>query len=103
MPHGSRNANSPNPLIRHTHAYPPRHCPLSRVTAWKTSSQLGPLCSISRTALSAEIQAELADDLPFHWIETLPTNQVYITDLVNNPPLTIWGNMSPMHEVWLTQ
>jgi len=57
----------------------------------------------ARTALYAEIQAELADDLPFHWIETLPTNQVYITDLVNNPPLTIWGNMSPMHEVWLTQ
>jgi len=56
----------------------------------------------ARVEAYAEIQAELADDLPFHWIETLPTNSVYITDLVNNPPLTIWGTMSPMHEVWLT-
>ena len=56
----------------------------------------------ARVAAYAEIQAELADDLPFHWIETLPTNMVYITDSVNNPPLTIWGLMSPMHEVWLT-
>ncbi len=50
-----------------------------------------------------EIQAVLAEDLPFHWIETLPTNTVYNTAVVQNPPLSIWGIMSPLHEVWLAQ
>ncbi len=49
------------------------------------------------------IQAVLAEDLPFHWIETLPTNTVYNTAAVQNPPLTIWGSMSPLHEVWLAE
>jgi len=50
-----------------------------------------------------QVQAILAEDLPFHWIETLPTNTVYNTEKVRNPPLTIWGTMSPMHEVWLAE
>ena len=57
----------------------------------------------ARTALYAEAQAALADDLPFYWIETLPTNTVYNTAKVQNPPLTIWGAMSPMHEVWIAE
>ena len=57
----------------------------------------------ARVAAYAEIQAVLADDLPFHWLEALPTNSVYNTELVQNPPLTIWGQMSPLHEVWLAQ
>ncbi len=56
----------------------------------------------ARTALYAEIQATLAEDLPFHWIETLPTHSVY-TESLQNPPLTIWGAMSPMHEAWLAE
>ena len=57
----------------------------------------------ARVAAYAEVQAILAEDLPFHWIETLPTNSVYNTAVVQNPPLTIWGVMSPLHEVWLDQ
>lgn len=53
-----------------------------------------------RTALYSEIQSVLADDLPFHWIETLPTHSVY-SDVLQNPPLTIWGTMSPLNEVWI--
>ena len=57
----------------------------------------------ARVAAYAEIQAVLAEDLPFHWLEALPTNSVYNTAQVQNPPLTIWGQMSPLHEVWLAQ
>ena len=57
----------------------------------------------ARVAAYAEAQAILAEDVPFHWIETLPTNSVYNTGAVQNPPLTIWGTMSPLHEVWISQ
>ena len=57
----------------------------------------------ARIAAYAEIQAVLAEDVPFHWLETLPTNSVYNTAAVQNPPLTIWGTMSPLHEVWIAQ
>lgn len=53
-----------------------------------------------RKALYSEAQATLADELPFHWIETLPTHSVY-NEVVQNPPLTIWGTMSPLNEVWI--
>lgn len=56
----------------------------------------------ARKALYTEIQTILADDLPFHWIETLPTHSVY-ADSVQNPPLTIWGPMDSMHDVWLSE
>ena len=46
------------------------------------------------------MSATLADELPFHWIETLPTHSVY-NEVVQNPPLTIWGTMSPLNEVWI--
>lgn len=54
-----------------------------------------------RKALYADAQATLADELPFHWIETLPTHSVY-NEVVQNPPLTIWGTMSPLNEVWIS-
>lgn len=57
----------------------------------------------ARVAAYADIQATLVDDAPFHWIETLPTNTVYNTAAVQNPPLTIWGVMSPLDEVWLAE
>ena len=57
----------------------------------------------ARKAAYSAIQKTLAEDVPFHWIETLPTNSVYNTAVVQNPPLTIWGAMSPLHEVWLAK
>lgn len=57
----------------------------------------------TRTDLYAQAQAILAEDLPFYWLETLPTHSVYNEAAVQNPPLSIWGSASPLHEVWLAE
>ena len=53
-----------------------------------------------RKALYSELQKILADDLPVYWINVIPYSTVY-NQKVQNVPLTIWGAMGPMDQVWL--
>ncbi len=55
-----------------------------------------------RTDLYAQFQAIVADEVPIHFLVTPSFWQAYQPS-VQNPPLTIWGQMSPMHEVWLAE
>ncbi|MDH3302783.1 MAG: ABC transporter substrate-binding protein [Acidimicrobiia bacterium] len=55
-----------------------------------------------RKDLYAQFQEIVADEVPIYFISNPPFWQVYQPS-VQNPPLTIWGQMSPMHEVWLSE
>ncbi|WP_340107295.1 ABC transporter substrate-binding protein [Pikeienuella sp. HZG-20] len=52
-----------------------------------------------RKALYAEFQRIVAEDLPIYWINLLPYHTAY-DDRLGNPPMTIWGPMSPLDEVY---
>ncbi|MFV0473253.1 MAG: ABC transporter substrate-binding protein [Pikeienuella sp.] len=52
-----------------------------------------------RKALYAEFQQIVAGDLPIYWINATPYYTAYDNRL-GNPPLTIWGVMSPLDEVY---
>lgn len=51
-----------------------------------------------RKALYAEFQKIVADELPVAWINLLPYHTAY-RKTISNPPLTIWGTMSPLDRV----
>ena len=51
-----------------------------------------------RKALYAEFQKIVADELPVAWINLLPYHTAYRKS-VSNPPVTIWGTMSPLDRV----
>lgn len=53
-----------------------------------------------RKELYSRFQQIVSDDLPVYWIDNTPYHTVYSKD-VNNPPLSIWGAMSPFDEIYL--
>ncbi len=53
-----------------------------------------------RKALYKEFQQIVVDDVPIAFINADPLRTVY-RDIVGNPPLTIWGAMSPMDDTFL--
>ena len=55
-----------------------------------------------RIGLYAEAQAIIADDAPIHFLSTSPT-WMAMNPRVQNPPVGIWGTMSPMLDVWLAE
>ena len=55
-----------------------------------------------RTDLYAQFQEIVADEVPIYFVSNPPFWQIYQPS-VQNPPLNIWGQMSPMHEVWLAE
>ena len=55
-----------------------------------------------RADLYAQFQAIVADEVPIYFVSNPPFWQIYQPS-VQNPPLNIWGQMSPMHEVWLAE
>ena len=57
----------------------------------------------ARTALYGEFQQIVANDVPIYFLTTPPFWQAYTADVMNPPTSTIWGLMSPMHEIWLAQ
>ncbi len=53
-----------------------------------------------RRAHYIEFQKMVTEDLPVYWLYNLPYHTVY-NKKVGNAPLTIWGTMAPMDEVYL--
>ncbi|MCY3733176.1 MAG: ABC transporter substrate-binding protein [Chloroflexi bacterium] len=53
-----------------------------------------------RGQLYLEFQKIVTDELPVYWMYGLPYHTVY-NKKVGNPPLTIWGTMAPMDNVYL--
>ena len=53
-----------------------------------------------RKAAYIKFQKIVTDELPVYWMYSLPYHTVY-NNKVGNPPLTIWGSMAPMDEVYL--
>jgi len=53
-----------------------------------------------RADLYAQFQDIVAEEVPIYFINNPPFWQVYQPE-VQNPPITVWGHMSPMHETWL--
>ncbi len=53
-----------------------------------------------RKALYLEFQKIVTDELPVYWLYGLPYHTVY-NNKVGNPPLTIWGTLAPMDNVYL--
>ncbi len=56
----------------------------------------------TRKDLYLQFQKIVTDELPVYWMYGLPYHTVY-NKSVGNPPLSIWGTMSPMDEVYLKQ
>ena len=52
-----------------------------------------------RKVLYAEFQKIVADELPVYWINVVPYYTIYHQGL-GNPPLTIWGTMSALDELY---
>lgn len=55
-----------------------------------------------RADLYAQFQEIVAEEVPIYFVSNPPFWQIYQPS-VQNPPLNIWGQMSPMHEVWLSE
>lgn len=55
-----------------------------------------------RKALYEEAQVILADELPVYWINVMPYHMAYSAEL-GNPPLSVWGTIAPLDEVFLRQ
>lgn len=55
-----------------------------------------------RIALYNDAQAIIADEVPIHFLSTSPFWQA-LNPRVQNPPVGIWGTMSPMLDVWLAE
>jgi peptide/nickel transport system substrate-binding protein len=55
-----------------------------------------------RIALYSDAQAIIADEVPIHFLSTSPFWQA-LSPRVQNPPVGIWGTMSPMLDVWLAE
>ena len=56
----------------------------------------------ARTALYAEFQDIVGTELPVYWVNALPYHHV-IDDRIGNMPLTIWGMMQSMDQVYWTE
>jgi len=54
-----------------------------------------------RTALYAEFQAIIADELPVYHVNTVPYHTIYNTEKVGNPPIGIWGTSTPIDQTYL--
>lgn len=52
-----------------------------------------------RAALYAEFQQIVGEELPIYWINSLPYHTAY-DSRIGNPPVTIWGAMHPLDEVY---
>ena len=57
----------------------------------------------ARRVLYEQFQQIVAEDVPIYFLTTPPFWQAYNPAVRNGPTNTIWGLMSPMHEVWLDQ
>ncbi|MDO5604143.1 MAG: ABC transporter substrate-binding protein [Paracoccus sp. (in: a-proteobacteria)] len=55
-----------------------------------------------RKALYAEAFKLITRDIPIHFINEVSYHTVW-SQAVQNPPVSIWGALGPMDEVWLTQ
>ena len=56
-----------------------------------------------RAALYAEFQQIVADEVPIYYLTTPQFWQAHNPRVQNPPTGNIWGMMSPMHEVWLSE
>lgn len=56
----------------------------------------------ARRELYHEFQEIVHDDLPIYFFNAVPFHTVYRKE-VGNPPLTVWGSLSPFDEVYLDQ
>ncbi|MCY3584890.1 MAG: ABC transporter substrate-binding protein [Acidimicrobiaceae bacterium] len=56
-----------------------------------------------RTRLYAEFQEIVAEDVPIYFLNTPSFWQAFNPAVMNPPTNNIWGQMSPMHQVWLDQ
>ncbi|WP_420608606.1 ABC transporter substrate-binding protein [Candidatus Poriferisodalis sp.] len=56
-----------------------------------------------RAELYAEFQEIVAEDMPIFFLNTPSFWQAYNPAVMNPPTNNIWGQMSPMHEVWLDE
>jgi peptide/nickel transport system substrate-binding protein len=52
-----------------------------------------------RKEIYADFQRVIAQDLPIYWINVLPYSNFFDKRLMN-PPAGIWGDMSPLDNVW---
>jgi peptide/nickel transport system substrate-binding protein len=57
---------------------------------------------VKRTALYAEFQQIIADEVPVYHTNTIPYHTVY-SDKVGNPPLGIWGTSTPIDMTYLKE
>ena len=57
----------------------------------------------ARRDLYSQFQQIVAEDVPIYFLTTPPFWQAYNPVVQNPPTSTIWGLMSPMHEIWLDQ
>ncbi|MEZ5907621.1 MAG: ABC transporter substrate-binding protein [Hyphomicrobiaceae bacterium] len=53
-----------------------------------------------RKAIYLQFQKRITDDMPVHFMYSPPYHLIY-NKKVQNPPLTVWGIIAPLHEVWL--
>ncbi|MCW1931587.1 ABC transporter substrate-binding protein [Pararhodobacter zhoushanensis] len=56
----------------------------------------------ARKALYGQFQDIVGEELPVYWINALPYHNVF-DDRIGNPPLSIWGMMQAMDEVYWTE
>ena len=56
----------------------------------------------ARKALYGQFQDIVGEELPVYWINALPYHNVF-DDRIGNPPLTIWGMMQAMDQVYWTE
>ena len=56
----------------------------------------------ARRELYREFQEIVHEDLPLYFFNVIPYHTAY-RDVVGNPPLTVWGPLSPFDEVYLTE
>lgn len=55
-----------------------------------------------RQELYAAAFEQITRDVPVHFINEVPYHTIY-SQAVQNPPVSIWGTMGPLDEVWLQQ
>jgi len=60
------------------------------------------LDTAARTSLYHEFQQIVGAELPVYWINALPYHHAF-DDRIGNPPLSIWGMMQSMDEVYWTE
>ncbi|WP_299030853.1 ABC transporter substrate-binding protein [uncultured Sulfitobacter sp.] len=54
-----------------------------------------------RTALYAEFQQIIADEVPVYHVNTVPYHTIYNTAKIGNPPIGIWGTSTPIDQLYL--